>query len=108
MAESEQLTRHEREIGELRGKLDALATKEFVRGVVNDQTQELSGRFDGITRQFDGITRQFERITQTLNVLKEKQHRITGAADFLKTVLPILISLGTLILLIASLLLSGR
>ena len=101
MAESEQLTRHEREIGELRGKLDALATKEFVRGVVNDQTKELSG-------QFEGITRQFEAIAQTLNILKEKQHRITGAADFLKTVLPILISLGTLILLIASLLLSGR
>lgn len=34
MKEDDQVTRHEREIGELRGKLDGLATKDFVRQVV--------------------------------------------------------------------------
>lgn len=44
MTESEQITRHEREIGELRGKLDSLATKDFVRQVVQEQTQKLNKR----------------------------------------------------------------
>ena len=48
MADNEQITRHEREIAELRGKLEALATKEFVRSVVQEQTKELNDKFDSI------------------------------------------------------------
>ncbi len=92
MAESDQITRHEREIGELRGKLDALATKEFVRKLVQDQTQELNTKFDGISAD--------------LRALNAKQHRITGAADFLKSALPISISAITLIVLVLSLILT--
>ena len=92
MAESDQITRHEREIGELRGKLDALATKEFVRKLVQDQTQELNTKFDGISSD--------------LRALNAKQHRITGAADFLKAALPISISAITLIVLVLSLILT--
>lgn len=38
MADNEQVTCHEREMGELRGKLDSLVTKDFVRQVVQEQS----------------------------------------------------------------------
>lgn len=80
MAEPEQITRHEREIGELRGKLDGLATKDFVRQVVREQTQEIYTKLDLISAENN---KKFDRISQELKALNDKQHRITGAADFL-------------------------
>ena len=94
MADIDQITRHEREIGELRGMMESLATKEFVRSVIREETRDLYAKLD--------------EISQTLNTLSEKQHRVTGAADFLKTVLPIVISIGTLVVLILSLLLTNQ
>ena len=94
MTGNDQLTRHEREIGELRGKLDSLATKEFVRNVVQEQTNEWNAKFDSIN--------------DNLRKLNAKQQRFTGAVDFLKTVLPMLVSLATLAILILSFLLAGR
>lgn len=91
MTDRDQITRHEREIGELRGKLDGLATKEFVREVVGEQTEQMNRRFDAISSD--------------LQSLKNKQDRITGAADFLRAALPMLISVITLTVLILSLLL---
>ena len=94
MNQNEQLTRHEREIGELRGKLDSLATKDFVREVVytaiQEQTRIMNAKFDEISRE--------------LRKLNAKQHRIIGAADIIKTALPLLISVVTLLILIISLL----
>ena len=55
MADQDQITRHEREIGELRGKLDALATKEFVREVVREQTEEMNRRFDAISYDLQSL-----------------------------------------------------
>lgn len=66
MTDQDQIARHEREIGELRGKLDALATKEFVREVVDEQTEQLNHRLDAIASD--------------LQALKNKQDRISGAA----------------------------
>ncbi len=91
MTDKDQITRHEREIGELRGKLDSLATKEFVREVVREQTEEMNRRFDAIASD--------------LQSLKNKQDRMTGAANFLRAALPMLISVVTLIVPIISLLL---
>lgn len=101
MADDDQITRHEREIGELRGKLDGLATKDFVRQVVQEQTQQLNKRSDERQAHND---RKFDAITAELKALNDKQHRITGAADFLKSALPMMISVVTLIVLIISLL----
>ena len=101
MADNEQLTRHEREIGEMRGKLDALATKEFVRSVVQEQTKEMN-------KNFATVNENFASVNKNLRTLNEKQQRITGAADFLKAVLPMLISPATLAILFLSLLLAGR
>ncbi|MCY3977369.1 MAG: hypothetical protein OXG23_04655 [Chloroflexi bacterium] len=85
MADSEQVTRHEREIGELRGKLDALATKEFVRSVVYEQTSELNMKFDTITAKFDAIDDRLKEIS-------ERQQRFKGIGQAITFGLPFLVS----------------
>ncbi|MDE2821042.1 MAG: hypothetical protein OXT68_04170 [Chloroflexota bacterium] len=83
MSDSEQLARHEREIGELRGKLDALATKEFVRTVVHEQTVELNKKFDAIDDR--------------LKEISERQQRFKGIGQALSFGLPLLVSALALI-----------
>ena len=78
MADSEQITRHEREIDELRGKLDALVTKEFVRSVVQEQTQELNAKFDAIDER--------------LKEISERQQRFKGIGQAITFGLPFLVS----------------
>ncbi len=78
MTDSEQITRHEREIGELRGKLDALATKEFVRIVVQEQTQELGTKFDAIN--------------SSLKEISDRQQRYKGIGQAISFGLPFLVS----------------
>ena len=85
MTDSEQITRHEREIGELRGKLDALATKEFVRNVVQEQTQELNTKFDAINKKFDAIDNRLKEIS-------ERQQRFKGIGQAITFGLPFLVS----------------
>ena len=83
--DKEQLTRHEREIGELRGKLDALATKEFVRLVVQEQTQELNKRFDAFNDKFDSIDDRLQEIS-------DRQQRFKGIGQAISFGLPFLVS----------------
>lgn len=78
MSDNEQITRHECEIGELRGKLDALATKEFVRSVVHEQTQELNAKFDAINTRLDDIS--------------DRQQRFKGIGQAISFGLPFLVS----------------
>ncbi|MDE2747611.1 MAG: hypothetical protein OXI34_01470 [Chloroflexota bacterium] len=85
MADPEQVTRHEREIGELRGKLDALATKEFVRTVVNEQTRELNEKFDTINKKFDAMD-------QHLKDISDRQQRFKGIGQAISFGLPFLVS----------------
>ena len=112
LSDQDQITRHEREIGELRGKLDSLATKEYVREVVDEQTRELKKEFNAkIDDKFDNVISRLDTLSGRLDTrsgdvknLNEQQHRITGAADIIKTAVPLLISIATLIVLIISLL----
>ncbi len=93
MTESEQITRHEREIGELRGKLDALATKEFVREIVQDQTLELNQKIDAIdTRLNQKIDAKFDAIDERLKEISDRQQRFKGIGQALTFGLPFLIS----------------
>lgn len=82
MTDSDQITRHEREIGELRGKLDALATKEFVREVVQEQTKDLKDEFNA----------KFDSINDQLKVISDRQQRFKGIGQALSFGLPFLIS----------------
>lgn len=47
---SERLTQHERSIGVIEGKLESLATKEFVKDEIQKQTKELSGKIDELSK----------------------------------------------------------
>ncbi|MDE0610716.1 MAG: hypothetical protein OXH77_12505 [Anaerolineaceae bacterium] len=93
MSETDQINR---EIGELRGKLDGLATKEFVREVVEEQTRELNNRFDAkfdaIDRKFDHIDAKFDMIDARLREISERQQRYKGIGQALVFGLPFLIS----------------
>ena len=79
MSETDQINR---EIGELRGKLDGLATKEFVREVVQDQTTELYQKFDS----------KFDIIDTRLQEISERQQRFKGIGQALTFGLPFLVS----------------
>ncbi len=50
----EQVTKQAAEIGELRGKLDALATKDFVREQNAALLKEISEKFDNQTSYIQG------------------------------------------------------
>ena len=67
-----------REIGELRGKLDTLATKEFVREVVQEQTNELNKKFDAIDER--------------LKEIGDRQQRFKGIGQAIGFGLPFLVS----------------
>jgi hypothetical protein len=79
MSESDQVNR---EIGELRGKLDGLATKEFVREVVQEQTRELNQKFDA----------KFDIIDSRLQEISERQQRFKGIGQAVSFGLPFLVS----------------
>jgi len=89
IADPEQVTRHEREIGELRGKLDALATKEFVRTVVNEQTRELTQE---LNEKFDTINKKFDAMDQHLKDISDRQQRFKGIGQAISFGLPFLVS----------------
>ncbi|MCY3944878.1 MAG: hypothetical protein OXF44_01165 [Anaerolineaceae bacterium] len=86
MSQTDQINR---EIGELRGKLDGLATKEFVREVVEEQTRELNNRFDA---KFNQIDAKFDMIDARLREISERQQRYKGIGQALVFGLPFLIS----------------
>ena len=46
---AERLAQHERSIGVIEGKLESLATKEFVKDEIQKQTKELSSKIDKLT-----------------------------------------------------------
>ncbi|MCY3573452.1 MAG: hypothetical protein OXG92_15520 [Chloroflexi bacterium] len=80
----EQIIRHEREIGEIRGQLRALATKEFVRSVVQEQTKDLNNKFDTIGTQLNDITK--------------RQQRFKGIGQALVWLIPVAISAVAVVL----------
>ena len=47
---AERLAQHERSIGVIEGKLESLATKEFVKDEIQKQTKELSGKIDKLLK----------------------------------------------------------
>ena len=79
----EQLTRHAGEIGELKGKLDALATKDFVRKENAALLKELSDKIDNQTRDIQ------DEISQN----REFRQRMTTIGAIIAVVLSILVAL---------------
>ncbi|MDE2858183.1 MAG: hypothetical protein OXN94_10085 [Chloroflexota bacterium] len=88
----EQVTRHAAEIGELRGKLDSLATKDFVRrenaALLKDITEKIDKQTDDIqneiqkNRQFrTRVTAIFTVVAVTLSVLVAAINAFVGAVS---------------------------
>lgn len=90
MTETDQINR---EIGELRGKLDGLATKEFVREIVQEQTKELNEKIEAIdTRLNQKIDAKFDAIDERLKEISDRQQRFKGIGQALTFGLPFLVS----------------
>ncbi|MDE2818413.1 MAG: hypothetical protein OXT68_12780 [Chloroflexota bacterium] len=88
----EQVTRHAAEIGELRGKLDSLATKDFVRrenaALLKEITEKIDKQTDDIqneiqkNRQFrTRVTAIFTVVAVTLSVLVAAINAFVGAVS---------------------------
>ena len=82
MDPQEQLTKHAADIGELKGKLDALATKDFVR-------EQNAALLKEITEKFDKQTRD---IQQEINKHREFRTRVTAIFTVVAVTLSVLVA----------------
>ena len=78
-----------RTIGYIVGRLEGLATKEYVQEAINKQTVHIDSKFG--------------ELQLGINSLNEKHSRIIGAGELIKLALPTIISIATLAILVLSL-----
>lgn len=83
----ENLNRHERSIGRIEGRLDSLATKDFVRQEVHDARiaidAKIDAKFDTLT---DRIDKRFTDLSEKIEHERRWRIRITGGASVLALV----------------------
>ncbi len=85
----EQVTKHAAEIGELRGKLDALATKDFVR----EQNAALLKEFTGMVKEIsDKIDDQTQDIRQEIQKQREFRARIMAIGTIVAVMLSMFVA----------------
>lgn len=82
----EQVTRHAAEIGELRGKLDALATKDFVRA----ENAVLLKEFTGMVKE---ISEKIDDQTQDIRDEIQKQREFRTRMMTIGTIVAVLLSM---------------
>ena len=73
----DKLNQHERSIGRIEGKLESLATKDFVRKEVNDAVRVIDAKIDSQTKD----------ILDRIDNERSWRMRVTGAASILALVL---------------------
>lgn len=83
---AERLAQHERSIGVIEGKLESLATKEFVKDEIQKQTKELSSKID--------------KLTEALEKERSWRMKITGGASLLAL---LLVSISSLVSILVNL-----
>ena len=69
------IIQNENDISELKGKLDSLATKEFVQDAIARQTDKIEKQ---IARQTDKIENQFEKLSEEINKGRDWRNLIVG------------------------------
>lgn len=79
----DKLNQHERDIGRIEGKLESLATKEFVRKEVNDAVRILDAKID---KQTEDISDKFQKLSDKIKNERRWRMKITGAASVLALV----------------------
>ncbi|MDE2638392.1 MAG: hypothetical protein OXI30_18640 [Chloroflexota bacterium] len=100
----DKLNQHERSIGRIEGKLESLATKEFVRKEVNDAVKIIDAKIDAkIDRLTDDIGSRFDELSQKIEKERSWRMKITGGASILallfvavSTLITTLVSLGVI------------
>jgi hypothetical protein len=78
----EQLTKHAAEIGELKGKIDALATKDFVRRENASLLKEISEKID----------KQTSDIQNEINKNREFRTRVTAIGTIIAVALSVAVA----------------
>ena len=86
---------HETRISRMEGILESVATKDFVREVNAEMLKDINNKIDEQTNLFRSEMSEMRKEIKRLN---EKQYRLTGAAEFIKFSLPIIISVVALLI----------
>jgi len=100
----DKLNQHERDIGRIEGKLESLATKEFVRKEVSDAVRILDAKIDAkIDKQTEDIADKFQKLSDKIENERRWRMKITGAASILalrfiaaSTLITTLVTLGVI------------
>ena len=88
----ENLNRHERSIGRIEGRLDSLATKDFVRKEISEARRAIDAKID---KQTEDIGERFADLSDKIEHERLWRIRITGAASVLALVFVAISSLIT-------------
>ena len=92
----DKLNQHERDIGRIEGKLESLATKEFVRKEVSDAVRVLDAIIDAkIDKQTEDIADIFEKLSDKIENERRWRMKITGGSSVLALVFVAISSLVT-------------
>ncbi len=104
MDTEERLLQHERSIGQIEGKLESLATKDFVRKEVNDAVKAIDAKIDAkIDKQTEDIGNRLDELSNKIEKERSWRMKITGGASILallfvavSTLITTLVSLGVI------------
>ncbi len=96
---------HETRISRIEGILESLSTKDFVREVMaaflKEVNDKIDSKIDEQTKLFRGEMDEFRQemreMRGEISKLNEKQYRITGAAELIKFVIPVVVSIIALL-----------
>ena len=92
----ETLNRHERSIGRIEGRLDSLATKDFVRKEVNEARRAIDAKIDAkIDKLTEDIGNRFTDLSDKIEHERRWRMKITGGASVLALVFVAISSLVT-------------
>ncbi len=86
---------HEQRISRVEGEMKSVATKEFVKEVVDDLRKEISNKIDDQTRE---LRQSLKEQNDAIRELREKESRLKGVADTLKVALPFLVSAAAVLI----------
>jgi len=98
----DKLNQHERSIGRIEGKLESLATKDFVRQEVNDAVKIIDAKIDAkIDKQTEVIGDRLQNLSDKIEKERSWRMKITGGASIIallfvavSTLITTLVSLG--------------
>ena len=85
---------HETRISRIEGILESLATKEDLAKLETRLNSKIDDKINEQTKLFSG---QMRGVHEAINKLNEKQHRLTGAAELIRFVIPVVVSIIALL-----------